>query len=190
MEIWKDIDGFDGVFQISSEGRLRRLDYYTPRKSRWGKQTTQYVPGWTKGPDFPHERAITAKGGGYYFYGTFHHGKPVNFDIHREVAKAFLPNPENLPTVNHKDGNKHNNRVENLEWMSMKEQMKHAVKANLMDYSDARNKKIAKSREGTIAIHKDGVNRYARPDTLKRLLTDGWLLGWTEREKDACTIQT
>ena len=178
MEIWKDIDGFDGVFQISSEGRLRRLDYYTPRKSRWGKQTTQYVPGWTKGPDFPHERAITAKGGGYYFYGTFHHGKPVNFDIHREVAKAFLPNPENLPTVNHKDGNKHNNRVENLEWMSAKEQMSHAKEHGLLDYSESRNRKISSSRKG-MRWYTDGLKEICvRPFSE---IPTGWRAGRLQR---------
>ena len=178
MEAWKNIEGYDGVFQISSEGRLRRVTHSFTRKSRWGGDCVCTVPGWTKGPAFPYERAITKKGGGYYFYGTFHNGKSVCFDIHREVAKAFLPNPENLPTVNHKDGNKHNNRVENLEWMSMKSQMKHAVKAGLMDYSKSRNEKIANSRRGTVAIQKGGVKRYSRPDNVQAMLDAGWSLGW------------
>ena len=138
MEIWKDIAGYDGIFQISSLGRLRRnvdpLNYHTR--------------GWTKGPEFSHQRAITRKGGGYYFYHTYYNGRAVYFDIHREVALAFIPNPENKPSVNHIDGNKHNNCVENLEWSTHKEQMAHAKMAGLMDYSESRNRKIAESRRG------------------------------------------
>lgn len=100
------------------------------------------------------------------------------FNIHREVAKAFLPNPENFPTVNHKDGNKHNNCADNLEWMSMKDQMEHAVKNKLMNYSPERNKKIAQSRQGTIRISKDGKRSYAKLEDLQSYLSNGWSCGW------------
>lgn len=174
MEIWKDIQGYDGVFQISSLGRLRRVTTSFVRKSRWGQDCVCTVPGWTKGPEFKHERGTTKKGGGYYFYGTFHGGKAVSFDIHREVAKAFLPNPENLPTVNHKDGNKHNNCVDNLEWASMKAQMKHAVEHHLTDYSEERNRKISETRKKLRWYTNGSSEICVRPSSG---IPDGWKPG-------------
>ena len=178
MEVWKDIEGLDGVFQISSEGRLRKLPHDISRVGRWGKVVIQHAPGWVKGPQFKNERAITRKGGGYYEYHTFYKGKEVSFDIHREVAKAFLPNPENLPTVNHKDGNKHNNRVENLEWMSAKEQMSHAKEHGLLDYSESRNRKISSSRKG-MRWYTDGLREICvRPFSE---IPTGWQAGRLQR---------
>lgn len=58
--------------------------------------------------------------------------KSKTFSRHRLVAKYFLPNPDNLPVVNHKDGNRHNNTVENLEWCTQHENLEHAVKIGLM----------------------------------------------------------
>lgn len=174
MEIWKNIEGYDGVFQISSEGRLKRISQDITRKGPWGSTVIQHVAGWVKGPEFKNERAITKRGGGYYEYHTFFKGKPACFDIHREVAKAFLPNPENLPTVNHKDGNKHNNRVENLEWMDMKNQMRHAVKLGLSNYSEERNRKISESRK-KLRWYTDGTNEICvQPSTE---IPPGWKPG-------------
>lgn len=146
MEQWKDIDGFDGVFQISSEGRLRRNTQVVYQKSRWGVPARYVYKGWTKGPTFKHFRGVT-NGKGYYVYNTFYRGKQYNFYIHREVAKAFVPNPENKPTVNHIDGNKLNNRAENLEWSYPSEQSFHAVKHGLCDFSETRNRKISETRK-------------------------------------------
>lgn len=68
----------------------------------------------------------TLNHGGYCIVVLYVNKRDKGFAIHTLVAKQFIPNPENKPTVNHKDGNKENNKVENLEWATHKEQMKHA----------------------------------------------------------------
>lgn len=96
MEIWKDIKGYEGLYQVSNKGRVKSLNY-----RRIGKE------GILKGrPDKD----------GYLRIGLYKNKKQKPFYIHRLVAIAFLPNPNNLPQVNHKDENKENNHVENLEW--------------------------------------------------------------------------
>ena len=84
---------------------------------------------------------------GYFRVTANDHGKRDRQFLHRLVAKAFLPNPENLPQVNHKDGDKQNNAVENLEWCSMSDNMKHR-------YVEL-NCKIWNSR-AVVMIDKDG----------------------------------
>ena len=97
-EIWKDIEGYEGLYQISNLGRVKSF----PRK---GTHTTK-------------ERIIKfAKSNkGYLIAILKNNDVQKAFSVHRLVAKAFIPNPNNLPQVNHKDENKENNNVNNLEW--------------------------------------------------------------------------
>ena len=92
-EIWHDIEGYEGLYQISNKGRVKRL----------------------LGPS---ERILRPwdNGYGYMIIGLFKNGMHKRIRVHRLVAIAFVPNPHNLPEVNHKDENKKNNCVENLEW--------------------------------------------------------------------------
>ena len=110
MEIFKDVCGYEGFYQISSLGRLKRV--VGSRKPI------------TKG-------SLTQKG--YLSYKLYKDNVKKTRVSHRLVAKAFIPNPQNLPQVNHKDGDKLNNTVDNLEWCTNYQNMSHAIKNGLVD---------------------------------------------------------
>lgn len=100
MEEWKDIKGYEGLYQVSTLGRVRSLPRkYSPRERylRPGIGTNGYL------------RVVLSK-----------NGIVCDKDIHRLVAQAFIPNPDNMPFVNHKDEVKIHNQVENLEWCTPK----------------------------------------------------------------------
>lgn len=104
-EIWKDIEGYEGLYQVSNCGRVKRL--------------AGIVKGnWKQGERRQEERALKPLNSHleYKSVSLSKDGKMTHYLIHRLVAQAFIPNPENLPQVNHKDENKVNNNVENLEW--------------------------------------------------------------------------
>ena len=98
MEEWRDIKGFEGKYMVSNLGRVKSLNYH-----RTGKEKIM------KG---------NANGDGYLYVTLSKDGKVKTCRINRLVAQAFLENPNNLPEVNHKDENKYNNCVENLEYCS------------------------------------------------------------------------
>lgn len=100
MEIWKDIEGYEGLYQVSSEGRVKSLNY-----NRTGEE--KIMKGTKNNKD-------------YFTVSLCKEGKTKTFSIHRLVATAFLPNPNNLPQVNHRNEDKTDNRVENLEYCDSK----------------------------------------------------------------------
>lgn len=107
-EIWKDIEDYEGYYQISNYGRLRSLDrivIHSNGKVRKYKGTVI---------------KLANDKNGYRFTHLYKNGKPKQVRIHRLVATYFIPNPDNLPIVNHKDENPKNNYVDNLEWCDYK----------------------------------------------------------------------
>ena len=102
-EIWKDVEELNGAYQISNFGRLKRIKNYSNQFTEW---ESNKIIKWVKDKDGYLTIAIKSPQTGKY----------TTYKAHRLVAKAFIPNPENLPQVNHKDENKENNSVDNLEW--------------------------------------------------------------------------
>lgn len=121
-EVWKDIEGYEGLYQVSNLGNVKSLD-----RTQIQKRGDLYYNRKYKGQIIkPH---LTHKG--YCAIGVTKNNKHKNFSVHRLVAKAFIPNPENKPEVNHIDGNKQNNMVNNLEWCTRSENLKHAYNSKL-----------------------------------------------------------
>lgn len=121
-EIWKTIDGFNGNFSVSNYGNVKSL-------ARRVSNHTGYI-------NKP-ERLLKQKEDkkGYMRVYLDENGTTKFVSIHRLVALAFIPNPLNKAQVNHIDGNKHNNKVENLEWCTNRENAIHAIQTGLNDHS-------------------------------------------------------
>ena len=115
IEVWKDIEGYEGLYQVSNLGNVRSLD----RIVDYG-----HSKAYRKGKNLSGSYAS----GGYAQVQLNHNKKTKQELIHRLVAKAFIPNPNNLPCVNHKDENKRNNCVENLEWCTEKENINYGTR--------------------------------------------------------------
>lgn len=103
-EIWKD---FQGSYQVSNFGNI------------WANRTNKLISPFTDKD-------------GYLRFRATSNGKRKHWFVHRAVAVAFLPNPDFKPCVNHDDGNKQNNRLDNLSWVTHSENMKHAFETGLM----------------------------------------------------------
>lgn len=106
METFVDIEGYNGGYRISNQGRI------------WSSKTSIYLLDW-KDKD------------GYKKVNLVHNGVRTHFSIHRLVATYFVPNPDNKPVINHKDGDKQNNNDWNLEWATRSENDLHAYATGL-----------------------------------------------------------
>ena len=168
-EIWKDVEGYGGKYQVSNEGRVK-ANYRTHSKI-----LKQYLDEY-----------------GYFQLALCKNSKHTWFRVHRLVANAFLPNPDNLPFVNHKDENRSNNVVTNLEWCTPKynvnygnKQLKTAItyynkylkdsdemnKKSTRYFSNKQEKSVAKAVNGK-KVANSGATTFSKGD----VRTDDFLI--------------
>ena len=140
MEVWKDIDGYDGRYQVSNLGHVKSVDWEEYRRDAHGGIALFRYKG--------KELKLSVGVQGYLVVplGKLH---PSN-RVHRLVAKAFIPNPDNKPFVNHIDGDVANNKVENLEWCTNQENQIHASKVLLHKQGAYQNKPVRCVETGEI----------------------------------------
>ena len=118
-EVWKDIQGYEGWYQVSNHGRVRSLERTITQESRYGHTVNRLIKG--------KYMAATDNGKGYKIVGLRMNQNRKNHYLHRLVAEAFIANPDCLPEVNHKDANKANNSINNLEWVDRTENIQQAI---------------------------------------------------------------
>lgn len=146
-EIWIDIIGYEDMYQVSTFGRIKSLNRIVKHPN--GKS------------DFPIRGRIRAFNirNNYFGCTVNKDNKKIHISVHRFVAIHFIPNPENKPQVNHIDGNKLNNNVENLEWCTAKENTKHAIKNGLLVHKRGEQKtQSILTEEAVIEIRK--IDKY------------------------------
>lgn len=108
-EIWKDIPGYEGNYQVSNLGRIKSVDKVKHVKDpKSNREYDRHFPECIK--------TVSVDNKGYLFVNLKINSKNTRYRVHRLVAQVFIPNPENLPQVNHIDEDKTNNCVDNLEW--------------------------------------------------------------------------
>lgn len=135
-QIWREIPGYEGLYQVSNTGRVRSLNYNGTRKTKVLKQITDKL--------------------GYKRVNLFKNNKKKNYLVHRLVALAFIPNPNNYPIINHKDENPSNNYYKNLEWCTYEYNNNYGTK----------KQKISESMKGKPAWNK-GLRYTLKPKNKK-----------------------
>lgn len=122
MEEWKVIDGTDGMYEVSNTGKVRSNNYLNTGRTQ--------------------ELKLNYDGWGYLRVRIIRNGRRKTHKVHRLVAEAFVPNPNNLPQVNHLDGVHDNNMASNLEWCTASHNVKHAYDNGLKE----KNRESARKR--------------------------------------------
>lgn len=155
-EIWRPVveEKYSKYYDISNLGRLKTKAIYITNSGN-------FSGGYHKKLHF---KKFYIDKDGYCVLKLCVGGQCLNRKIHKLVAEAFIPNPDNLPQVNHIDGNKQNNTVSNLEWVSRAENIQHAFRTGLMtnDHLRGSNSKAAKVDEDIVReirqMHADGIS--------------------------------
>lgn len=148
QEEWKDVAGYEGLYQVSSFGQVKRVQrYYNQLNGLTGNMNTKLLSELVM-KQFEDED-------GYLRIQLIKDGVRKKHFVHRLVALNFIPNPENKPEVNHKQGNKKDNRVELLEWNTTSENQRHAIANKLYITAKGENSGQAKLKEIQVReIHK------------------------------------
>lgn len=149
-EIWKDIEGYEGIYQVSNLGRVRSLNYRNKKSIHILKESTNKK--------------------GYKVINLIF-GRRKMYLMHRLVAEAFIPNPNNLLQVNHIDGDKTNNNINNLEWCDSTYNSIHAYKIGLHKPKTIRKRPVYCKEENKYFESLNEAGRYFQctPTTIQHV---------------------
>lgn len=158
-EIWKDIKGYEGLYQVSSFGRIKSLERYITFINRWGGTNKVKLQEKILKHHFNNR--------GYCTLTLYKNGKSYHKLVHRLVGETFIPNINNLPEINHKDENKLNNSVSNLMWCTRQYNNNYGIqtKEGRRKTSSYRMKRIAQyTKDDKLVAIYDGI-RVAEEET-------------------------
>ena len=156
-EVWKDVVGYEGLYQVSNFGNVMSLNY---RNYGYPKQLTP-----------------KCNSKGRLWVLLYGHGLKKHFLVHRLVATAFVPNPDNLPEINHKDENPKNNHEDNLEWCTRAYNVKYFFDRHHSCHRSGKQKSFAIVQETT-----DG--EFVRLWDNSKQIKD--VLGWSDWSISEC----
>lgn len=185
---WKEIDGYEGYYEVSDSGLVRSMDRIIVDKNGHKTFHTGKNMKLTRGKS--HETKD-----GYFLVNLHKNSVSDVVQVHILVAKAFIPNPCRLPTVNHKDGDKANNNVDNLEWASYGENNIHALRHKLR--SPRGNPIVQKTLDGRVvnyfsstcdATRKTGVSTGSISHCLNHRTKSAGGFVWEKLSKSVTTI--
>ena len=180
-EEWKAVQGFEGAYEVSSLGQVRSLDRLitSSDQRQWVQRGRLLVI------DYNHN-------GGYGTLQLCLHNRPKRYLVHRLVAIAFLPNPDNLPEVNHRSGIKTDNRKTNLEWALRQGNIDHAVSTGLIANKGSLNsqakldeatvRKMRRMRADGMSIREIAIATGATPRNVRNIVS---YVSWKHLEMDA-----
>lgn len=156
--MWKEIEDYEGYYMVSDSGEIRSIDRYVSDTSGKFKGKQRFLRG--------RHMKQTMGANGYFVVNLRKDRKSNVIPVHVLVAKAFIPNPLNKPTVNHKDGDKSNNNRINLEWASYSENNLHAIRTglrtprhNMINQYNLNGELISTYNSACEASRKTGINR-------------------------------
>lgn len=157
--IWKPVKDFTGIYEVSNHGQVRSLT----RVIKNGLNTTRLIKG--------QNLKLKIDNNGYPVVSLNKEHKAKTKRVHRLVCEAFLENPSNLSDVNHKDGNKKNNHISNLEWCSRSYNIEHAYRKKLRTdakFSPSQVRSIRNSNKSQSFLAKE---YQVDQNTIKQIIT-------------------
>lgn len=145
MEIWKQVIGYEGIYEVSNLGNIKSIGRYRFVKRNMSKCFFKEL--------------ILKSGTSNGYLGVILNKECFRkrFSTHRLVAEAFIPNPENKPQVNHINGIKKDNRVQNLEWNTASENTQHAIKLGLLKILKGENRYNSKLKKDDVLFIRNSI---------------------------------